>query len=460
MNRRELLVAATSTGLAAAATGCGQPAAPGAPAAVQLPPSPLEVLRDGPPANLDRARNVMAQEGLDGLVVANPVNVYYLTGYWPATARMGYEAPLLALLTRDPQRPVALVSAEFTYYYLLSDQQRAWPMEIFLYTGPLDGSQLAAARAGRYLSEPAAAPSRTFADAGLAPLTGRERERQAAVAAVAQRQAASADRDFALLKALRWAGIDRGRVAVDDALISAVFEQASLPARLTRADLTLKRIRIVKSPREIALHRAAAEANAAAALAACATVRAGASYRELRAAFQAEAARRGNRGVFMVIDGVSAEGADAPFVDGQALLIDAVSEGAGYHGDFARTVFVGEPSPSMVAATDAIELGWRAIREALRPGLRFSELTAIGRESLRQAGYDFLVAFQPHSVGLYHNDAIGLGDLTLEAGMVISVDCPVMQAGIGGTAHLEDLTLITAAGAEPLHTVTASVIRV
>jgi Xaa-Pro aminopeptidase len=402
----------------------------------------------------------MAREGLHGLVVANPVNVYYLTGYWPATSRMGHEAPLLALLTLDPARPVALVSAEFTYYYLLSDQQRAWPMEIFLYTGPLDGAQLAAARAGRYRTEPAAAPSRTFADAGLAPLSARERERQAAVATVAQQQPASADRDFALLKAVRWAGIDHGRVAVDDALIRAVFEQASLPASVTGADLTLKRMRIVKSPREIALHRIAAEANAAAALAACATVRAGASYRELRTAFHAEAARRGNRSVFMVIDGVSAEGVDAPFRDGQAFLIDAVSEGAGYHGDFARTVCVGEPSSSMAAATAAMDLGWQEIRAALRPGLRFTEVTAIGREAVRKAGYDFLVAFQPHSVGLYHSDGIGLGDLTLEPGMVLSVDCPVMQAGIGGTAHLEDLTLITATGSEPLHAVTVPVISV
>jgi Xaa-Pro aminopeptidase len=157
---------------------------------------------------------------------------------------------------------------------------------------------------------------------------------------------------------------------------------------------------------------------------------------------------------------VSAEGVDAPFREGQAFLIDAVSEGAGYHGDFARTVFVGEPPRPMADATAAIKLGWEAVRESLRPGLRFEEITAIGRDAVRRAGYDFTIAFQPHSVGLYHNDAIGLGDLVLEPGMVISVDCPVLQAGIGGTAHLEDLTLITASGAEPVHPVTAPVIQV
>ena len=35
--------------------------------------------------------------------------------------------------------------------------------------------------------------------------------------------------------------------------------------------------------------------------------------------------------------------------------------------------------------------------------------------------------------------------------MFISVDCPLMEAGSGGTAHLEDLTLIREDGSEPIH---------
>jgi Xaa-Pro aminopeptidase len=133
--------------------------------------------------------------------------------------------------------------------------------------------------------------------------------------------------------------------------------------------------------------RLAATANMDAALAAAAAARAGATYRELRTSFYAEAARRGNRGVFMVIGGMSAEGVDRTLRDGDAFLFDAVSEGAGYHGDFARTLFVGEPAPSMRRATRAMLLGWEAIRDAMRPGLRFSEITALGRETVRKAGY-------------------------------------------------------------------------
>lgn len=44
--------------------------------------------------------------------------------------------------------------------------------------------------------------------------------------------------------------------------------------------------------------------------------------------------------------------------------------------------------------------------------------------------------------------------------MVLSVDCPVLNTGIGGSAHMEDLSLITADGAEPIHTITDPVVIV
>lgn len=429
-------------------------------AALPAGPSPAEILREAPPVDLDRAREVMLRDGLDGLVLVDPVHVYHFTGFWPATSRMGYAPALFALVSRDPHQPVAVVAAEFTYYYLLVDNDYRYPFQVFLFRGPADGAELAAAKAGHYKSEPRATGPMTFPDAGRESLTPRERDRDAAVQAALARQPVSADADFALLKALRALGLERGKVGIDHPGLARVFGAARLPAQLLDADLTLKRIRIVKSLREVQLMRLAATANMEAALAAAHAARAGASYRELRATFYAEAARRGNRGVFMVIAGLSAEGADRRLQAGDAFLFDAVSEGAGYHGDFARTVFVGEPGATMREATRAIALGWDTIRDALRPGLRFSEITALGRETLRKAGHDFVVAFGPHSVGLQHTDAVGLGDLVLEPGMVVSVDCPVMQAGVGGSAHLEDLTLITANGAECIHAAAEPIVQV
>ena len=404
--------------------------------------SSVEILRSAPPINLERAFEVMEREGLDGLVVLDPVNLYHLTGLWPVTSRMGFPLNAYAVLSRDPRQPIAIVAAEFAYYYLIADHGFEYPAEFFLF------------------SMTTGVATQVFPDLGQAPLSAGERARRAAVQAAVGRQALSADAGSALLKALRSLGLDHGRIAVDSPGITHIVAAAGLPVETVPAELTLQRIRLVKSPRELELMRIAATANAAAALAAAQTARAGASYRELRSSFYAEAARRGNRGVFMVIGGVSAEGVERTLRDGDAFLFDAVSEGAGYHGDFARTVFVGEPDAAMRRVTAAITLGWSAVRDALRPGLRFSEITALGRETLRKAGHDFRVAFGPHSVGLYHTDAAGLGDIVLEPGMVISVDCPVMQTGLGGSAHLEDLSLITATGSEPIHPVSAPIVQV
>ena len=50
-----------------------------------------------------------------------------------------------------------------------------------------------------------------------------------------------------------------------------------------------------------------------------------------------------------------------------------------------------------------------------------------------------------------------LEPFVLEEGMVLSVDCPLGHAGVGGSSHLEDLSLITKEGSEPIHTVPPNV---
>lgn len=48
----------------------------------------------------------------------------------------------------------------------------------------------------------------------------------------------------------------------------------------------------------------------------------------------------------------------------------------------------------------------------------------------------------------------------LEENRILSVDCPILEAGMGGTAHLEDLLLIGPHGAEAIHEVPPGVIVV
>ena len=403
--------------------------------------------------NLEQAYRVMEEEQLDGLVLAEPINVFHLTGHWGSLAKMGYPAPAYALLSSDQRQAPGLVMMQFIYYYTYSDGYFDFPLQTWLFTG-WDRRLEEAGAAADVEGEPPANPPYTFEDKGEVELRAIERHRLSTLESALSQNRLSADARWALVNAAKGMGLARGRIGVDHMVVNAIFETAGLDAVPVYADRALRRIRAIKSPREIELMTFSAQANAEAALVAARAARAGATYQELRAAFFSEAARRGNLGVFMQVDTIGAETGDGEFRDGQAFQIDCVSHGFHYHGDYGRTVFLGEPSRSMKYATEAIALGWDAIMEALRPGLRYSEIRPIGMAALKKAGYDLDVAFTPHSVGLMHTDDPGRADspfyvkedVVLAENMIISVDCPVRNVGLGGSAHLEDLTLITADG--------------
>jgi Xaa-Pro aminopeptidase len=419
-------------------------------------------LRREGPMNLARAYEVMERFALDGLVLAEPVNVFHLLGYWPqiANTRAGQPPTTFALLARDSRQPPGLVASRFIYYYTFADAGIERELQVYLYREAADDADGASA---------ADLPAE-FPDRGRAPISPVERRRRAALDAAgsAADRANHAQAGSALVAALRGMGLWHGRIGFDHALIEAVATRHGAPGVLVPADEAIRHIRLIKSPLEIALLRRAAIANAAAVDTITHDLRAGASTAELRQRFMVEAAQRGNRSLFLNIDRVSSELSDERIADGQTLFIDGVSHYQHYHGDYARTVHIGDPTAGARDAALAVVHGWRAVREALRPGLRYSEIAALGRDAVRRGGFDVTVGFGPHSVGLMHTDEPGSDaggfhrklDLTLCKDMVLSVDCPVLDTGLGGSAHVEDLMLITADGAEPLHALSEGVITV
>jgi Xaa-Pro aminopeptidase len=419
-----------------------------------------DALRGAAPINLERAYQVMEQEELQGIVVGDPLNVFHLTGYWPqiALTKAGQPPTTFAVLARDPARGRALVSSKFIYYYTVGDSGFRQDIEPYLYYQPGDEGDLP--------PEARLAATADFADRHMAPLTDIEIRRRSNLSAATNRRHIRRDAGGALVAAMRDLDMWRGRIAFDHNVIAAVCEHHDHPGRPIQADNILRKIRLIKSPLEIELMRRASWANVAAVQAAAKTIRTGMSYQELRAGYYQEAVARGNLPVFMTIDRVSAPLADATIKDGDAFFIDGVSHYQHYHGDYARTVFVGEPTAAMRRAADAVAFGWGAVREALKPGMRYSEIYALGQSAIRKAGFDFTISFGPHSVGLSHTDEpcreqggfYIKDDIVLQENMILSVDCPILDTGLGGSAHIEDLMLITRDGAEPLHALSAPVI--
>lgn len=430
---------------------------------MKLPPASddaalLARLEHESPFNAERAVAVMERHGLDAFLLGEPANVFHMLGHWPqiARTRIGQPPGTFALIVRTrPDRP-GIVTSRFLYYYTWSDGRRRAEIEPWLYAA-LDDSGV-----------DEVPPYDLCVDRGFEPLSPLEAHRRDSLARVPGDRGWVGDCGAALMRALRDSGLGMGRIGIDHEVTRAVLRRHDFAGEIVWADNPLREIRMVKSPLEISLMARAAEANVDALTAVGRAVREGAPYHELHRVYLAETARRGNRAVFLNVDRASSESCGATIRDGQALFLDGVSHFQGYHGDFARTVFVGDPAPSARKAAEAAAFAWQSVREILRPGLRYSEIVAYGEEAIRKAGFGVQIGFGPHSVGLAHTDEPGeiaggfyrKPDIALEPGMVLSVDCPVLDTGIGGSAHCEDLVLITSNGCEPIHSLHDPVIVV
>jgi Xaa-Pro aminopeptidase len=390
--------------------------------------------------NRARATQILSAANLDALLVSHPLNVYYATNKRPVLDRMTTTHQSLAVIPREATAPIVCMGSGFEYYYNASDTGLA--------PGVLPYLVVAAAADPLNLGE-----SAVMRVLDKAPLDARE----------LRRRRLTGDARFfpsigaALAAALGQLGLTHAKIGYDSLVAQALLATAAPAAGHRAAEDLIRHIRLIKTPAELALMRAAAAANAEAGLAAARGARSAASLQGLRRLFFSEAAQRGNTPVFMLVDGVMDEAYDEALEEGRGFLIDCVSHCGFYEGDYARTVVLGEPNAELRRVVAAIGTAWDTIRARLQPGLAFSEIRRIGRETLAKHGYDYTVAFKPHIVGLSHEDqplyAIDGGalDLALMEGMVLSVDCPLLDVGVGCSAHLEDLMLITADGSEALN---------
>jgi Xaa-Pro aminopeptidase len=399
--------------------------------------------------NRERATDIMRRARIDAIAVSSPLNTYYVTNAVPVLSRFTQVNTAFALLPADPKRPIAYIAGGFEYYAGVSDSGLAQGVVPYLVGGTF--------------TEPNSDASPAFPMAGSFAFDAREQRRRAALDSAAPFHASLA---LAAENALKDLGLSRGRIGVDGADAKLLVQQGAPAATIRPADDLMLHVRLVKTPAELLLMRRASAANVQAALATARAAREEGSVWRVRQRFYREAAARGNLGVYGSVDLVMSELADGPFREGQAFMIDFVSHYAFYQGDYGRTVFFGQPDPQIRRACEIGTTAWHEIRDQLRPGLKFSEIHLLGSEIAAKLDRRLLYAFNPHSVGLQHWDhprttVEGTAlDPVLETGMILSVDCPLLNAGVDGTTHIEDLTLITARGSECLHQPTEDSLQV
>ncbi len=405
--------------------------------------------------NLPRARDLMASRGIDGIVAAVPINVYYLGGYWGLLmSAERFDAAFFAVLPARDDLPAALVLPSMELRRLVS-AGGTWMPETFIYTSP-DGEFDQIAVDGLPYGGWPVRPG--------AELTDLEREWVDATQQHASRTAGNAI--GALVRAVKAAGLDGGKLVTDDPRIGGWLSQAGLDSLECRTDSGLfNHIRAVKTPAELELLRVAARINESALRQAATAFREGATWREIETAYFTAMATAGGAGSYMIC------GAGGPpsgrIRRNEPMFLDALGTYEHYHGDFGRCVVLGEPSELMKQRHRALCAGWETVQPLLRPGTRYSQLADAAVDAIRRSGLPEFVYATPHSLGLEHTDdpkpagtQQGMtADVVLEPGMVLNVDLPFTEIG-WGSVHIEDTVHITADGYEALTSTDFDIIEV
>ncbi|QOJ01812.1 MAG: M24 family metallopeptidase [Phycisphaeraceae bacterium] len=140
----------------------------------------------------------------------------------------------------------------------------------------------------------------------------------------------------------------------------------------------------------------------------------------------------------------------------QPLLIDWGAVHQGYRGDLTRTFALGK-WPKKIAEIYAIVLdAHTAAAEALAPGKRSSEIDKVARNIIAKAGHaEHFGHGLGHGLGLNTHEEPRLHHLltstTLQPGNVVTIEPGIYLPGIGGV-RLEDDYLITPSGPQRLST--------
>jgi Xaa-Pro dipeptidase len=154
---------------------------------------------------------------------------------------------------------------------------------------------------------------------------------------------------------------------------------------------------------------------------------------------------------------------DAAVCPGDLVKLDFGALVDGYHSDMTRTLVAGRPADWQRELHDLVATSQAAGRAALAPGAGASAVDAASRGVIERAGYgEQFPHGLGHGVGLEIHEAPALstsGEGMLFAGMAVTVEPGVYLAGRGGV-RIEDTLVVRESGPELLTLTTKELVVV
>ncbi len=140
---------------------------------------------------------------------------------------------------------------------------------------------------------------------------------------------------------------------------------------------------------------------------------------------------------------------DRRLAEGDFLTMDFGCIYHGYCSDMTRTVVIGKASPDQRKVYQTVLDAHLKAMEGLRPGMRCCDVDKIARDHIEAAGYgEYFGHGLGHSVGLYIHEGPALNtrdETLLVPGMIETIEPGIYIPGFGGV-RIEDMGVVTEEG--------------
>jgi Xaa-Pro aminopeptidase len=260
---------------------------------------------------------------------------------------------------------------------------------------------------------------------------------------------------------VRKLGFERSRIGFE--AWETLRSEMPLRASLEPLAGAVERLRMVKSPEELARIRLSVQTNGQAFQQAARRARPGMRETELAAEIEYRMRRLGaEKPAFETIVASGARTAlphasptGAVFRARDAVLVDMGAMRDGYASDMTRMLYLGTPSAKMRRVYGAVLEAQMAALAVVRAGVTAGAVDRAARRVLERYGLGRAFTHSTgHGLGLEIHESPRLGKrekAPLEAGMVVTVEPGAYLEGFGGV-RIEDTVVVTATGCEILTT--------